>query len=565
MPESPLPQPIPARETAPDPMPSYTHGQVLRVVTGIMLCILLASLDQTVIIPAVPAIADELNAFGHLSWIVTAYLLTSTAATPIYGKLSDIYGRRAMMLPAIAIFIVASLACGFAQSLPQLILARALQGLGGGGLFAMAQAAIADVVAPRERGRYQGYMASMWAVSSIAGPIVGGWATDHLSWRWVFWINLPLGLVAMLLCNRALKLIRHRRRPAQIDWARAILLVSAVTAWLLLLTWAGTEFAWLSPEIMGLAALGCVLLGLLVWQERRARDPILPPRLFGNWLFLCGVTIAFCTSLGLFGATFLLPVFFQLLLGVDASTSGVLVMPFLASGVIGAVTAGQTARRLGRVKSILLCGLAVTLGCFLALSTMDGGTSLWVTIPVTFLLGMGTGLTMPTVLVQVQNAAEWRDVGAATGSMLFLRSMGGAFGSTVVGTVLTMRFGAGLVTAGLDGSVDLGALRHGGGGLSTLGADALGPAQAALTSGFQLGFGLCAAVTAVALAVASWMRDVPLRSAPTPRDLAHRPGVLHNVPLTLRGRCAAPCCYGRGVNGSTSWRGTSDATGVRTP
>ena len=185
---------------APD-LPNYTHQQIIRVITGIMLCIFLASLDQTVVIPAVPAIAGDLQAFGHLSWIVTAYLLTSTAATPIIGKLSDVYGRRALLLLSLALFIVASMACGFATSLPGLIVARAFQGLGGAGLFSMAQASIADVVSPRERGRYQGYMASMWGVSSIAGPILGGWATDHLSWRWVFWANLPVGLLAMVLAG----------------------------------------------------------------------------------------------------------------------------------------------------------------------------------------------------------------------------------------------------------------------------------------------------------------------------------------------------------------------------
>jgi multidrug resistance protein len=188
--------------------PAFTHQQILRVISGILLCILLAAIDQTVVVPAVPAIAAELQGFGHLSWIVSAYLLTSTAATPIYGKLSDIYGRRALLLPALALFALASVLCAVAQSLAQLILFRALQGIGGAGLMAMAQAAIADVVSPRERGRYQGYMASVWGVASIAGPVLGGYVTDHLSWRWIFWINLPIALIAMVLCNRALKLLK---------------------------------------------------------------------------------------------------------------------------------------------------------------------------------------------------------------------------------------------------------------------------------------------------------------------------------------------------------------------
>lgn len=513
-----MPDATPALPEAP---PHYSHQQILRVVTGIMLCIFLASLDQTVVIPAVPAIAGDLNAFGHLSWIVTAYLLTSTAATPIYGKLSDIYGRRAMLLPALALFIAASMACGFAQSLPQLIIARALQGLGGAGLFAMAQAAVADVVSPRERGRYQGYMASMWGVSSIAGPIVGGWATDHLSWRWVFWANLPIGLVAMFLCNGALKLIRHERRPARIDWAGAALVVACVTAWLLLLSWGGTEYPWASAPILWLAAAGVALLAVLVWHERRAPDPILLPRLFGNPMFLRGVTIAFCTSLGLFGATFLMPLYFQLVLGHDASTSGLLVVPYMASNVLGALLSGQTARRIGRTKPIVVAGLVGCVAGFAGLVFMTHGAPLWLVLATTFVLGVGTGMTMPTMLMQVQNGAERRDVGAATGSLLFLRSMGGAFGGTVVGTVLAMRFNAGLQAAGVTQAVDLGALRGGAEGLVSLGSLGLGGARAALASGFQLGFGVCAAVMVAALVVALGMRDVALRSSAVPKTLAH--------------------------------------------
>ena len=491
-------------------VPAYTHHQIVRVITGIMLCIFLASLDQTVVIPAVPAIAGDLNAFGHLSWIVTAYLLTSTAATPIIGKLSDIYGRRALLLPSLVLFIAASMACGFAQTLPQLIVARAFQGLGGAGLFSMAQASIADVVSPRERGRYQGYMASMWALSSIAGPILGGWATDHLSWRWVFWANLPVGLLAMALCIRALGVIRHTRRVAQIDWTGAALVVLEVSAWLLLLSWGGTEYPWLSAPILGLAAAGVLLFGVLVWWEQRAVDPVLPPRLFGQPNFRRGVSIAFSTSLGLFGATFLLPLYLQLVLGFDASTSGLLVVPYLASNVVGAMVSGQLARRVGRTRAIILSGLGLSLIGYAGLMLVTAGAPLLLVLVFSFVLGVGTGLTMPTVLMTVQNGAAHADVGAATGSLLFLRSMGGAFGSTVVGALLTGRFDAGLRAAGVQQSVDLGALRHGAAQFGTIGLDVL---RAALSPGFRLGFGACAAVTVLA-AVSAWrMRDVALRTS----------------------------------------------------
>ncbi len=509
--------PIPAALL--DTIPAYSHQQIKRVITGIMLCILLAALDQTVVIPAVPAIAADLGAFGHLSWIVTAYLLTSTAATPIYGKLSDIYGRRALLLPALVLFIVASMICGFAQTLPQLIAARALQGLGGAGLMSMAQAAVADVVSPRERGRYQGYMASMWGVASVAGPLVGGYVTDHASWRWVFWANLPVGLAAMWLCDKALRTLPVQRRDARIDGAGAALLAGAVTALLLMLSWGGTEFPWASAPVLGMGVLGVVLLAVLVWQERRVADPILPPRLFGNPVFLRGVMIAFFTSLGMFGATFLLPLYFQLVVGVDAAGSGLLVTPFLVASVVGAFAAGQYARRIGRTKGIVLTALLATVVAFAGLALLAGHAPLSLVLPCTALLGVGTGAAMPSILMQVQNAAARRDVGAATGSLLFLRSMGGAFGSTIVGSLLVARFNAGLHAAGIAGSVDLGSLRGGAEGMADLGS--LGLARTALVGGFQLSFAVCAILLGVAVVIGAGMRDLQLRSAGVPQDLAH--------------------------------------------
>ncbi|PCH57189.1 MAG: MFS transporter, partial [Burkholderiaceae bacterium] len=248
----------------------------MRVIGGIVLCILLAALDQTVVIPAVPAIANDLNGFGHLSWIVTAYLIVSTVTTPLYGKLSDSFGRRRLLMVAISLFILASVACALAQTLPQLILFRALQGLGGGGLMSLAQAAIADVVAPRERGRYQGYLATVWAISSIAGPLVGGWVSDHMSWRWLFWINVPLGLLAMTMCYRGLAHLKPRGGRPQVDWLGALLLAVAIVAFLLAMSWGGEAFAWISPEMAALLAISLVAVLLLAWQERRAADPMLP-------------------------------------------------------------------------------------------------------------------------------------------------------------------------------------------------------------------------------------------------------------------------------------------------
>lgn len=498
---------------AEDAPPAFTHQQIQRVVTGILLCILLAAIDQTVVVPAVPSIAADLNGFGHLSWIVTAYLLTSTVATPIYGKLSDIYGRRTLLLPAIVLFVIASMLCGFAQTLMQLIAARALQGLGGAGLMAMAQASIADVVSPRERGRYQGYMAGTWGVASVAGPILGGWMTDSLSWRWIFWVNLPIGIAAYLLSSSALKLLRTKARETKIDYIGAALLSGCITASLLVVSWGGSEYAWDSPTILGVSALAVALLALLVMQERRNADPLLPPRLFGNAVFSRGVLVASLNAGGMFGATFLLPLYFQLIRGADASLSGTLIVPYLAANCFGAFTAGQIARRLGRVKIIMQFGLAAALVGFVMLATMGPQTPQYLSVPYMMLLGLGIGVCMPTSLVTIQNAAERRDVGAATGAFLFLRSMGGALGSTLAGVVLASQFASHVAASGISVPIDLGALRVQEGVKLALDPATMTLAQGALGVAFHAAFAACGVLEALAF-IACWtLRDLPLRSS----------------------------------------------------
>jgi EmrB/QacA subfamily drug resistance transporter len=512
-------------EAAPEAAIIYSHRQITRVVQGIVLCILLAALDQTVVIPAVPAIATELNGFSHLSWIVTAYLLTSTAATPIFGKLSDMWGRRALLLPAIVLFIIASALCASAQSLTWLIVCRALQGVGGGGLMSMAQAAIADVVSPRERGRYQGYMAGTWGIASIAGPLVGGYVTEHLSWRWVFWINLPLGLLALLACAQALRILQVRRRRTQIDYLGAALLTGGITAWLVLLSSGGTEFPWASLPGFALAGLGVLLILLLAWQERRAPEPLLPPRLFANDIFTRGVMLAFFSSLGLFAGTFLLPLYFQLARGVDPGQSGVIVVPFLLSSTVGAFLAGQLSRRLGRPRGIVLTGMLAAAGGFALVGTLSLHTPLVLAELYMTLLGFGMGLCLPSVLVMVQNAAERRDVGVATGSLLFLRSMGGAFGSAVGGALLTGHFLAHLATLGITAHVDLGAV-HGGAAIAGV-PDALrAAALQGLVGGFHLAFWVTSGLLLVGAAICATMRDVVLRTAVDPSEAGAEAGAI---------------------------------------
>ena len=493
--------------------PSFTHEQVLRVVIGVMLCIFLAAIDQTVVIPAVPAIAADLHGFDHLSWIITAYLLTSTVCTPFYGKLSDVFGRRALLLPAIVIFVVTSVMCGFAQSLWQLILGRALQGLGGAGLMSMAQAAIADVVSPRERGRYQAYMTGSWVVASVAGPMIGGWATDVLSWRWIFWANLPIGIGAYLLSSNALRMLKVQRRQVKIDTLGSVFMSIGTTAFLLVLSWGGSNYAWTSPELLGTAAICVVFMTAFVWQERRFADPLIPPRLFASGVFTRAVLIVGCNSSCMLGIIFLLPLMFQLTRGSDASTSGTQIVPYLLASCIGSLITGNLGRRFGRLKPIIIGGLSLTLFGAILLATVDDGTSeVWLAV-LQLVTGIGIGMVQPSTLLTIQNSAERRDVGAATGVFLFVRTLGGALGSTIAGTLLASLFAGAMAREGLADKVELGQLREASGTQVTLDPAVIASAHHALLTAFHAAFAACAVLIVIAFIATLSLKDVKLRSS----------------------------------------------------
>ena len=445
------------------------------MIAGILMCTLLTALDQTVVLPAIPQMAATLSGGGQLSWVVSAYLLTNTATTPIYGKLSDQMGRRAVLAPALVFFILASVLCALADSVPMLIAGRALQGLGGGALMAVAQSAVADVIPPRERGRYQAFFAGTWAFSSIAGPIAGGFITQHLSWRYIFWANLPLGLLALGLSWRGLAGLVPTGARGRIDYAGAALVLFSVGALLLALSAGGVDFPWVSAPEAGIFAAGAVGLAVLVWQQRRATAPLLPGALLARPAYRDVLLVSGLNSAALIGAVFLLPLLLQWLYRQSPSAAGLDVVPLLFTTTIGAFAAGQVTRRTGGVRPVILAGLVVAGVAFALLAAAPGAGGLVYPVGVSGLAGLGMGCLMPSTLIAAQSQAARGDVGAATGTLLLARALGGAFGATMAGAFLAI-------------------------------------ARENLVHGFRQGFFACAVVQAVAALLAWRMQDVQLRN-----------------------------------------------------
>jgi EmrB/QacA subfamily drug resistance transporter len=427
-----------APSTATDEGDGFTHRQILVIMSGLMMGLFLASLDQTIVSTALPTIVGDFHRSDELSWVITAYLLASTASTPLWGKAGDLYGRKRVFQLAIVVFLIGSALCGASQNMLELIVFRGLQGIGGGGLISLVFAIIGDVIPPRERGRYQGYFGAVFGVSSVVGPLAGGFAVDSLSWRYIFYINLPLGVVALMVTNRVLRLPK-RTRHVQIDWWGALLLVAGVASILLGTQSGGTDYPWGSWQIVGLFVLGVVFLAGFVAREHVAPEPILPLELFKLQVFSVCNIISFISGVAMFGALAFLPQYMQLVHGVSATASGLLLLPLLIGLLIMSISSGRYISRTGRFRWFPLAGtILVTIGLWL-LTHLGAHTSLALVGLYVLVFGAGLGLFLQVLTLLVQNAVPMRLMGVGTSSVTFFRSMGGAIGASALGAVLTAR------------------------------------------------------------------------------------------------------------------------------
>jgi EmrB/QacA subfamily drug resistance transporter len=501
--------------------PAYLgHRQILTVLGALMLGMLLAALDQTIVSTALPTIVGDLGGLNHLSWVVTSYLLAATISTPLYGKLGDLYGRKPLFQFAIALFLVGSMLSGLSQNMFELIAFRALQGLGAGGLMVGAQAIIGDVVPPRERGKYQGMMGGIFALASIAGPLIGGFLTDSASWRWIFYINVPLGALALVVTSTALP-STIRRVSHRIDWAGAGLLAAGTTAFILLTTWGGTQFDWLSAPIIALAVGGTVFIGTFVFVERRVAEPIIPPRLFRSSVFNVASGVGFVIGFAMFGAIVFLPLFLQLVDGASATSSGLNLLPLMVGLLTASITSGQVISRVGRYKIFPVAGTALAAIAMMLLSTLGPQTSRVLLSLYMVILGAGLGMVMQVLVLAVQNSAQRRDLGVATSSATFLRSIGSSFGVAIFGAIFSSQLATNLrlrlPASALGGTLNPTSLQGNPAALAKLPPAIHAGLVTAVSDSLHVVFLTAVPILIVAFVITLFLREVPLtaRAKPT--------------------------------------------------
>jgi EmrB/QacA subfamily drug resistance transporter len=486
-----------------------SRREVTIVFVALMLAVLLAALDSTIVATALPTITADLGGLNQLSWVVTGYLLASTISTPLYGKLGDLYGRKRIFQAAILVFLAGSALCGLSDSMGELIAFRTLQGLGGGGLIVLAQAVIGDVVAPRDRGRYQGVFGAVFGLSSVAGPLIGGFLVDNASWRWIFYVNLPIGVVALAVIAVALHL-PETRREVRIDVRGTALLSLAAGCFVLATSLGGQTYAWGSWQIVGLGVVTVVATALLIPAERRAAEPVLPLRLFSSRVFTVASAIGFIVGLALFGATTYLPLFLQVVDGASPTSSGLQLLPLMLGLLTTSIGSGQIIARWGRYKPFPIAGTAILVAGFVLLSTMGPGTSGVTRSLNVLVVGLGLGLVMQVLVLAVQNDADYRDLGVATAGATFFRSIGGCFGVAICGAIFSNRLAdelsriQGLPATAASGRVTAGSVAQ---LPPALKASFLSAYADALTTIFLV----CAPVAALAFVLAWLLPERPLR------------------------------------------------------
>ncbi|CCH21133.1 MDR family MFS transporter [Micromonospora lupini] len=488
------------------------------VLFGLMIAMMLAMLDNMIVSTALPRIVGEFGGLNHFTWVVTAYVLGTTVSTPIWGKLGDLYGRKSVFLTSVGIFLVGSALCGMAGSgmfggpqdgMVQLIAFRAVQGLGAGGLMVGVMAIIGDLVPPRERGRYQGMIAGIMAIAMVAGPLVGGFITDNLSWRWAFYVNLPLGGIALLVLITTMHLPKYRTEH-RIDWLGAALLSVGITAIVLITTWGGNEYDWTSPQILGLAVLALVALVAFGLVERRVPEPILPLALFANRNFALISLIGFLLGFAMFGAMNFLPLYQQTVQGASATNSGLLLLPLMFGMLVVSLVIGRAITKTGKYRAYPIIGGVVMTGGMALLSMLDTDTSKLASSLYMVVLGAGMGFLMQTSMLIAQNSVEQKDLGAASGAATFFRSIGGSFGISLFGAIFANRLAdsaAGRAfTGGGEGGMDLEKLKQ-------LPAQARELVLTGLSDAISHVF-LWAVLFTIVIPVLAWfIKEIPLRTA----------------------------------------------------
>lgn len=404
----------------------------------------LSALDQTILGTALPTIVGELNGVDHMLWVATAYILGVTVTMPVYGKLGDLIGRKGLYLTAIVIFIVGSVLGGLAESMETLILGRAVQGVGGGGLMILSQVIIADVIPARDRGKYGGFIGAVWGLSSVLGPLLGGWFTDSLTWRWAFWINVPMGVAALIVSWWLIRLPRKETRKPRIDYAGTLLLAVAVSCIVLFTSWGGTEYPWGSPTILWLIAGSVVATGLFIWVEWRATEPIIPLSLFKLRNFTLPTTAGLMLGISMFGALGYLPTFLQIVNSLNATQSGLMMLPMIGMLMLTGIVGGLLVTRTGRYKWMPIAGSLIVIAALLSLSTMNADTPAWTSGVYLGILGLGIGLGLQVLVLIVQNSLPHAMLGTATAANNFFREVGALIGSAFVGSLFASRLSANL-------------------------------------------------------------------------------------------------------------------------